>query len=170
MSKQEPASDAGLFSEYLELAQLCAAMGVTPRYVRHLVSLGLLSPPRRGKDQAVYNRGHIAQIQTLERLKAKGWRLREQAELRNTRAYWSRSSIHAPTRASGRPSTVGHFNVGPTVEVVVSSSSELTPLMQRLIRAMRDAGRSELKNQKAAAALVPRRRPRPISRRPSVSR
>ncbi|WP_408372096.1 helix-turn-helix domain-containing protein [Paraburkholderia aspalathi] len=158
MSKRDPLGLSGPFLDSFNIRELAAQTGVTPRHVRYLVRLGLVSPPLRAQGSGEYGNEHVAQIRRTQRLSEEGWAIVEQAELISTRTYWSRTNPQQGRKEVRRKRLVHRFSVGITLDVVVSCATESTPLMKRLVQKMNEAGQRELKAQKSMASRLSRRR------------
>lgn len=58
----------------MNIHELVALTGETPRQVRYLVAEGLMPPPDGGRANASYGDAHVAAIRAYQRLRALGFR------------------------------------------------------------------------------------------------
>ncbi|WP_368665747.1 helix-turn-helix domain-containing protein [Caballeronia sordidicola] len=149
---------SGPFLDSFDIRTLAAKTGLTPRRIRYLISLGLVSPPLRARGAGEYGGEHLAQIRRTQRLREEGWSLAEQAELTSTRTYWSRANAHQGRKDVQTMRAVHRFSVGITLDVEVSCATDPTPLMNRFFRVLNAAANGELKAQKSMASRLSRRR------------
>ena len=58
----------------MNIHELTALTGETPRQVRYLIAEGLMPPPEGGRSNAYYGEAHVAAIRHYQRLRALGFK------------------------------------------------------------------------------------------------
>jgi len=121
----------------LTLRELAAESGLPERTIRFYISRGLLDPPLRGGRGAAYGPDHLARLQEIRTLQAKGLMLAEIARLPEPQ---EAAALDLPA-----PSTWESYAVADDVVVWVRAGS--SPWRGRNIRsALKDFASRVLKN------------------------
>lgn len=106
----------------LTLLEVSTLVGLSPRYVKHLIQRGLVSRPDGATRAARYSKRHVGELLEVQRLKGAGWSI---AQIAARNAASSGATKESSAHMSGlEPTVQRRYALSPGVELVISESAQ----------------------------------------------